>query len=60
MEGDKIAPPKLLEPTKPADLMEALRQSVGEIHKTRTAKPKRAGRKQVHWSPKTTKRKKVA
>jgi DNA end-binding protein Ku len=60
MEGRKIAPPKQPEPTKPADLMKALRQSSGEIDKTRTAKPKRAARKQVPSSPKTTKRKKVA
>ena len=60
MEGRKIAPPKPPESTKPADLMEALRQSAGETDKTRTAKPRRAARKQVPSSPKSTKRKKVA
>ena len=47
MEGRKIAPPKAPEPTKPANLLEAFRQSAtgtGRAHTTKhkTAAPKRA------------------
>jgi DNA end-binding protein Ku len=60
MEGRKIAPPKAPEPTEPANLMEALRQSVGEIGETGAAKPKRAARKPAASKPKIKKRKKAA
>jgi DNA end-binding protein Ku len=60
MKGRKIAPPKAPEPTKPANLMEALRQSVGESGETGTAKPKRAARKPAASKPKIKKRKKAA
>jgi DNA end-binding protein Ku len=60
MEGRKIAPPKAPEPTKPANLMETLRQSVGEIGETGTAKPKRAARKPSAAKPKIKKGKKAA
>jgi len=60
MEGRKIAPPKPLQPTKPADLMEALLQSAGEIDETRTAKPKRSARKTAAAKPKILKQEKAA
>src|SRR2546421_12403572 len=60
MEGRKIAPPKAPEPTKPANLMETLRQSVGEIGETGTAKPKPAARKPSASKPEIKKVKKPA
>ena len=45
MEGRKITPPKAPEPTKPSDLMEALRQSAEGDSETRTEKRKTAPRK---------------
>jgi DNA end-binding protein Ku len=59
MEGRKIAPPKAPEPTAPANLMEALRQSVGEIGEN-TKKAKRAARKPAAAKPTIKKRKKAA
>ena len=59
MEGRKIAPPKAPEPTTPANLMEALRQSVGEIGEN-TKKAKRAARKPAAAKPTTKKRKRAA
>jgi non-homologous end joining protein Ku len=56
MEGRKIEAPKPPEPTKPPDLMEALRQSAEEAG-ARAAKPKR---RPGAAKPKTTKRKKAA
>jgi DNA end-binding protein Ku len=58
MEGRKITPPKAPEPTKPSDLMEALRQSADEGGATRTATRKTPARKSA--APKTTKRRKAA
>jgi DNA end-binding protein Ku len=58
MEDRKIEAPKPPEPTKPPDLMEALRQSVEEVG-ARAAKPKGPARKTAAKS-KTTKRKKAA
>jgi DNA end-binding protein Ku len=60
MEGRKIAPPKAPEPTKGADLMEALRERAGGAGEMRPAKPKRAARKPADGKPKTTKRHKAA
>jgi DNA end-binding protein Ku len=45
MEGRKITPPKAPEPTKPSDLMEALRQSVGDDSEARDEKRRAAARK---------------
>jgi hypothetical protein len=45
MEGRKIMPPKPPEPTKPSDLMEALRQSAHNDSKARAEKRKTAPRK---------------
>jgi hypothetical protein len=45
MEGRKITPPKAPEPTKPSDLMEALRQSAGGDSEARAEKRKAAPRK---------------
>jgi DNA end-binding protein Ku len=58
MEGRKIEVPKAPAPTKPTDLMEALRQSAEEAGAS-AAKPKRAVRNKAAKS-KTTKRKKAA
>jgi DNA end-binding protein Ku len=58
MEGRKITPPKAPEPTKPSDLMEALRQSAGGDSEARADKPKAAPRKTA--KSKTTKRRKAA
>jgi DNA end-binding protein Ku len=58
MEGRKITPPKAPEPTKPSDLMEALRQSAEEGGATRTAKRKTA--EPTSAATKTTKRRKAA
>jgi DNA end-binding protein Ku len=59
IEGRKMAPPKAPEPTKPANLMEALRQSVGAIGEN-TKKAKRAARKPAAAKPTTKKRKRAA
>jgi DNA end-binding protein Ku len=56
MEGRKITAPKVPQSTKPADLMEALRQSAGPDSEPRAEKRKAAPRK----SSKTTKRRKAA
>lgn len=45
MEGRKITPPKRPEPTRPSDLMEALRQSVGEDTEAGAEKRKAGPRK---------------
>ena len=45
IEGRKITPPTAPEPTRPSDLIEALRQSAGANVKSRTAKRKSAARK---------------
>ena len=45
MEGRKITPPKAPKPTKPSDLMEALRQSAGGDSEARAEKRKAAPRK---------------
>src|SRR5690348_1558841 len=45
MEGRKITPPKAPEPTKPSDLMEALRQSAEGDAAARAEKRKTASRK---------------
>ena len=45
MEGRKITPPKAPEPTKPSDLMEALRQSADGDSEARAEKRKAAPRK---------------
>jgi DNA end-binding protein Ku len=58
MEGRKITPPKAPQLTKPADLMEALRQSAGPDSEPRAEKRKAAPRKTT--SLKTTKRRKAA
>jgi DNA end-binding protein Ku len=58
MEGRKITPPKAPEPTKPSDLMEALRQSAGDDSKARAKKRKASPRKTA--KSKTTKRRKAA
>ena len=58
MEGRKIMPPKAPEPTKPSDLMEALRQSAKGDSDARAEKRKAAPRKAA--KSKTTKRRKVA
>lgn len=58
MEGRKITPPKAPEPTKPSDLMEALRQSAQGDSKARTETRKTAPRKAA--SSKKTKRRKAA
>ena len=57
MEGRKIAPPQVPQPTRPVDLMEALRQSAEGDNKA-PDKPKRASRKTTR--SKTTKRRKAA
>jgi DNA end-binding protein Ku len=59
MEGRKIEAPKAPEPTRPTDLMEALRQSA-EVTGAHAAKPKRSARKTAAAKPKTTKREKAA
>src|SRR5205085_6976608 len=56
MEGRKITPPKAPEPTKPSNLMEALRQSAGGDSEARAEKRKAAPRKTA--KSKTTKRRK--
>jgi len=58
MEGRKITPPKAPEPTKPSDLMEALRESAQERGATPAAKRRTAERKSA--ATKTTKRRKAA
>ena len=58
MEGRKITPPKAPEPTKPSDLMEALRQSAEGDSAAPAEKRKAAARKPA--KPKTTKRRKAA
>jgi DNA end-binding protein Ku len=58
MEGRKITPPKPPAPTKPSDLMEALRQSAGGDSEVRAEKRKAAPRKTA--KSKTTKRRKAA
>jgi DNA end-binding protein Ku len=58
MEGRKITPPKPPAPTKPSDLMEALRQSAGGDSEARAEKSKAAPRKTP--KSKTTKRRKAA
>ena len=58
MEGRKITPPKMPEPTKPSDLIEALRRSAGAEGEAPTGKRKAASRKTAR--PKTTKRRKAA
>jgi DNA end-binding protein Ku len=58
MEGRKITPPKAPEPTKPSDLMEALRQSAGDDSEARAEKRKATPRKTA--KSKTTKRRKAA
>jgi non-homologous end joining protein Ku len=58
MEGRKITPPKPPAPTKPSDLMEALRQSAGGDSAVRAEKRKAAPRKTA--KSKTTKRRKAA
>ena len=58
MEGRKITPPKAPEPTKPSDLMEALRQSAGGDSEARAEKGEAAPRKPA--KSKTTKRRKAA
>jgi len=67
MEGRKIVPPKAPEPTKPSDLMEALRQSArAEAGRARTTKKagaaaKRTAKSTEKTSPaKTAKRRKAA
>jgi DNA end-binding protein Ku len=57
MEGRKITPPKAPEPTRPSDLMEALRQSA-ESDSAAQEKRKTAPRKTA--GSKTTKRRKAA
>jgi DNA end-binding protein Ku len=59
MEGRKIEAPKPPEPTRPSDLMEALRQSA-EVTAAHAAKPRRSARKTAAAKPKTTKREKAA
>jgi DNA end-binding protein Ku len=58
MEGRKIAPPKVPQPTKPADLMEALRQSAEGESEPRGVKRKAASRETT--SSKTPKRRRAA
>jgi DNA end-binding protein Ku len=58
IEGRTIAPPKAPEPTKPSDLMDALRQSAEKDGATPTAKRKTAERKSA--ATKTAKRRKAA
>ena len=58
LEGRKITPPKPPAPTKPSDLMEALRQSAGGDSKARADKRKASPRKTA--KSKTTKRRKAA
>jgi DNA end-binding protein Ku len=58
MEGRKIAPPKAPQPTGPADLMEALRQSAGSESRARPKKRKAAPGKTT--SSKAAKRRKAA
>jgi DNA end-binding protein Ku len=63
MEGRKITPPKVPEPTKPSDLLKALRQSADEGGAARTSKRKPATRKSgasKPEAPKKTKRRKAA
>ena len=58
MEGRKITPPKPPAPTKPSDLMEALRQSAGGDREARPEKSKAAPRKTA--KSKATKRRRAA
>ena len=58
MEGRKITPPKPPAPTKPSDLMEALRQSAGGDTEARTETRNAAPRKTA--KSKTTKRRNAA
>src|SRR5437868_8290307 len=58
MEGRKITPPKPPAPTKPSDLMEALRQSAGGDSEASAEKRKATPRKTA--KSKTTKRRKAA
>jgi DNA end-binding protein Ku len=58
MEGRKITPPKPPAPTKPSDLMEALRQSAGGDSEARAQKSKAAPRKTA--KSKAPKRRKAA
>src|SRR5437763_1387157 len=58
MEGRKMTPPKAPEPTRPSDLMEALRQSAGGDSKARAEKRNAAPRKTA--KSKTTKRRNAA
>ena len=58
MEGRKITPPKAPEPTRPSDLMEALRQSARGDGEPSADKRKTAPRKTA--KSKTTKRRKAA
>jgi hypothetical protein len=51
MEGRKIEAPKAPEPTRPTDLMEALRQSA-DVTGAHAAKPKRSARKTAATKPK--------
>ena len=55
----KLLPPKPPEPTKPSDLMEALRQSAHNDSEARAEKRKTAAPRKVARS-KTTKRRKAA
>jgi DNA end-binding protein Ku len=63
MEGRKITPPKAPEPTKPSDLLQALRQSADEGGAARTSKRKpptgKSGASKPE-APKKTKRRKAA
>jgi DNA end-binding protein Ku len=59
MQGRKIEAPKAPELTKPADLIEALRQSA-EVSGAHTAKRRRSARKTAAAKPRTTKREKAA
>jgi DNA end-binding protein Ku len=58
LEGRKITPPKAPEPTRPADLMEALRQSAGEDSEASAGKRKPAPRKTAR--SKATRRRRAA
>jgi DNA end-binding protein Ku len=58
MEGRKITPPKAPEPTRPSDLMDALRQSAGKDDEGRAEKSKAAPQKTAR--SKTAKRRKAA
>jgi DNA end-binding protein Ku len=44
MEGRTIEPPKAPDPTKPSDLMEALRQSAKDVSAARGSKTKAPSR----------------